>query len=139
MAVAFVSFSDVFVGRLAEQGLHDAGRPVVWMLTISSILSAPLLGFGYGTFSTVFPMFRDNSTSVYGIWSMAHNTYLEVFQGLGLLFGAMLIACVAILVWECVRGARTRKRGATIPTIAASVSVLVGIMLSSTSAFRFRR
>ena len=66
VAVAFVAFSDVFVGRLAEQGLHDAGRPVVWMLTIRSILSAPLLGFGYGTFSTVFPMFRDDSTSVYG-------------------------------------------------------------------------
>ena len=127
VAVAFVAFSDVFVGRLAEQGLSDAGRPVVWMLTIRSILSAPLLGFGYGTFSTVFPMFRDDSTSVYGIWSMAHNTYLEVFQGLGLLFGAMLIACVAILVWECVRGARTRKRGAIFPTIAASVSVLVGV------------
>ena len=126
VAATFVGFSDVFVGRLAEQGLHDAGRPVVWTLTIRSILSAPLLGFGYGTFSTVFPMFRDDSTSVYGVWAQAHNTYLEVFQGLGLLFGAMLIACVAVLVWGCVRGAR-RQRGATIPAIAASVSVLVGV------------
>ena len=39
----------------------------------------------------------------------------------------MLIACVAVLVWECVKGARTRKRDATIPAIAASVSVLVGV------------
>jgi hypothetical protein len=30
-------------------------------------------------------------------------------------------------VWECVKGARTRRRDATIPAIAASVSVLVGI------------
>jgi O-antigen ligase len=125
VATAFVSFSDLFVGRLTEQGLHDAGRPVVWMMTIRSILSAPLLGFGYGTFSTVFPMFRDDSTSVYGLWDKAHNTYLEIFQGLGLLFGAMLIACVAVLVWDCVKGARTRKRNATIPAIAAGVSILV--------------
>jgi O-antigen ligase len=126
VATAFVALSDVFVGRLTEQGLHDAGRPVVWKLTSRSILSAPLLGFGYGTFSTVFPMFRDDSTSVYGFWDKAHNTYLEIFQGLGLLFGAMLIACVAVLIWDCVKGARTRKRNATIPMIAASVSFLVG-------------
>jgi O-antigen ligase len=127
VASIFVAFSDVFVDRLTAQGLGDKGRPVVWVLTIRSILSAPLLGFGYGTFSAVFPMFRDDSTSVYGLWDKAHNTYLEIFQGLGLLFGAMLIACVAVLVWECVRGARTRQRGATIPAIAASVSVLVGV------------
>jgi O-antigen ligase len=72
-------------------------------------------------------MFRDDSTSVYGVWAQAHNTYLEVFQGLGLFFGAMLIACVAVLVWECVRGARTRQGGVTIPAIAASVSILVGV------------
>ena len=111
---------------LGSNGLHDAGRPVVWILTIRSILSAPLLGYGYGTFSAVFPMFRDDSIGVFGIWDKAHNTYLEIFQGLGLLFGAMLIACVAVLVWECVKGARTRRRDATIPAIAASVSLLVG-------------
>ena len=97
------------------------------MLTLRSLLSAPLLGFGYGTFAAVFPMFRDDSLSVYELWDKAHNTYLEIFQGLGLLFGAMLIACVVRLVWECVKGARTRKRGTTIPAIAASVSFLVGV------------
>ena len=95
-------------------------------MTIRSILSAPLLGYGYGTFSAVFPMFRDDSLGILGIWDRAHNTYLEIFQGLGLLFGAMLIACVVVLVWECVKGARTRRRDATIPAIAASVSLLVG-------------
>jgi hypothetical protein len=39
----------------------------------------------------------------------------------------MLIACVVNLVWKCAKGARTRKRGATIPAIAASVSFLVGV------------
>ena len=64
--------------------------------------------------------------SVWPLWDRAHNTYLEVFQGLGLLFGAMLIASVVIFVWDCLKGARTRLRDATIPAIAASVSFLVG-------------
>jgi O-antigen ligase len=126
VATAFAVFSDVLVGRLAEQGLHDQGRPVVWILTIKSILSAPMLGYGYGTFSVVFPMFRDDSISVYGLWDKAHNTYLEISQGLGLPFGAMLVTSVAVLVWKCVKGARERKRNAAIPAIAASASFLVG-------------
>jgi len=122
----FIAFSDVFVGRLTTQ-VYDLSRPAAWMLTLRSLLSAPLLGFGYGTFAAVFPMFRDDSLSTYELWDKAHNTYLEIFQGLGLLFGAMLIACVVNLVWKCAKGARTRKRGATIPAIAASVSFLVGV------------
>jgi len=127
VAAAFVGFGDVFVGRITDQALYDQGRPAVLIVTVRSILSAPLLGLGYGTFSSAFPMFRDDSTSIMGFWEKAHNTYLEVFQGLGLVFGAMLITCVVVLVWDCVKGARTRRRDATIPAIAASVSFLVGI------------
>ncbi|HEX4804129.1 MAG TPA: O-antigen ligase family protein [Myxococcaceae bacterium] len=126
VAGTFYTLGDAFVGRVAEQGLSDPGRPAVLILSIKSILSAPLLGYGYGTFEAVFPMFRDDSLSVNGLWDKAHDTYLEVFQGLGLLFGWMLLACVAMLVWQCLKVARTRKRNATIPAIAASVSVLVG-------------
>jgi hypothetical protein len=124
---AFIGFGDMFVGRVTTQGLYDASRVWVQGLTIDSILSAPLLGFGYGTFAVAFPMFRDDGMSIVGFWDKAHNTYLEIFQGLGLLFGGMLIACVVLLVWDCLRGARTRKHGATIPALAASVSFLVGL------------
>jgi hypothetical protein len=127
LGAALFVFGQVFFERIAEQGLYDEGRPRAMTLTIRSILSSPLLGFGYGTFPAVFSMFRDNSLSVWFLWDKAHNTYLEVFQDLGLLFGAMLIASAIMLVWDCLNGARTRKRNATIPAIAASVSFLVGV------------
>jgi O-antigen ligase len=127
VGAVFIGFGDVFVGRVTTQGLYDEGRLWVQSLTVRSILSAPLLGFGYGTFSVAFPMFRDDGMSIWGFWDKAHNTYLEIIQGLGLLFGTMLIACVVLLVWDCLNGARSRKRDATIPAIAASVSFLVGV------------
>jgi O-antigen ligase len=71
-------------------------------------------------------MFHDESMNIWTFWDKAHNTYLEIFQGLGLPFGAMLIACVVVLVWDCVKGARTRKRDTTIPAIAAGASLVVG-------------
>jgi O-antigen ligase len=71
-------------------------------------------------------MFRDQSISVEGVWEQAHNTYLEVFQGLGLVFGSMLVACVALLVLKCVNGAINRQDSMT-PRVAASVAILVGV------------
>jgi O-antigen ligase len=72
-------------------------------------------------------MFHDDSMSLWVYWDRAENTYLEVLQGLGLLFGAMLIGSVLALVFACVKGAKTRQRAVTIPTVAVGVSVLVGV------------
>jgi O-antigen ligase len=126
VGAVFVGFSDVFVGRIEAGGLYDQGRPRLFLVTILSILTSPVLGFGHGTFSAAFPMFHDESLNVWVYWDKAHNTYLETLQGLGLLFGTTLIASVAVLVWDCLKGARTRQRDATIPAIAGGVSFLVG-------------
>ena len=127
VGAVFVEYSNVFVGRIGAEGVYDLGRLHFFAVIVLSILTAPLLGLGYGAFSAAFPMFHDESVSIWSFWDKAHNTYLETFQGLGLLFGGMLIASVVVLVWDCVKGARTRQRNATIPAIAASVSVLVGM------------
>jgi O-antigen ligase len=86
-----------------------------------------LSGFGYGTFVDVFPMYRDRSISLVGVWEQAHNTYLEVFQGLGLVFGSLLVSSVLLLIWSCVQGAIGRRGNSTISCVAASVAFLVGI------------
>ncbi len=126
MAGTFLAFGDVTIGKIAQEGFRDANRIAVYLITMRSILAAPLLGYGYGTFIDVFPMFRDHSVSTWGQWQMAHNTYLEVFQGLGLIFGSMLVASIGLLVWRCVKGAMTRQTNETLPCVAASIAFLLG-------------
>ena len=99
----------------------------VYVITLRSILDAPLLGYGYSTFSDVFPMFRDHSISLEGIWAQAHNSYLEVFQGLGLIFGMALLVGIALLVVKCFKGAVERRAGLMVPAIATGVAFLVGV------------
>jgi O-antigen ligase len=94
---------------------------------IRSILDAPLIGYGYGTFRDIFPMFRDQSAGTFGKWDMAHNTYLEVFQGLGLLFGAMLVASIVLLALRCMKGAMTRQENEMIPCVGGAVAGLVAV------------
>jgi O-antigen ligase len=125
-AGVLAAFGDTFFGKVANVGLADQGRLSVDAMTLRSILDAPLLGYGYGTFADVFPMFRDRSVDVLGIYGQAHNTYLEVFQGLGLIFGSMLLASVVLLVLKCYKGAMVRQQ-ITVPCIATAVAFLVGV------------
>ena len=121
----FLLFGDRIVGRISEVGLTDAGRMAVYAIIAHSLLDAPFLGFGYGTFADVFPLYRDQSISPNGVWDMAHNSYLEVLQGLGLIFGGALIAALALLTWKCLHGAVSRRRNATAAIVAASAALLV--------------
>jgi hypothetical protein len=127
VAAAFLIFGDLVVGKITRQGFGDEGRMAVYTITMRSILGAPLLGYGYGTFADVFPMFRDQSVSTSGMWQMAHDSYLEVFQGLGLLFGSMLVASVVLLTLRCIKGATTRQQNEMMPCVAASVAFLLGV------------
>jgi O-antigen ligase len=127
VAATFLIFGDIVAGKIAQGGLGDESRIAVYMIALRSIIDAPLLGYGYGTFADVFPMFRDHSVGTWGKWSMAHNTYLEVFQGLGLLFGSMLVASVLMLVLRCLKGAITRQMNQMSSCVAASVAFLLGV------------
>jgi O-antigen ligase len=127
VAATFVIFGDVVAGKISQEGLRDQNRMAVYTIIIRSIVDAPMLGYGYGTFADVFPMFRDQSISTWGKWQMAHNTYLEVLQGLGLVFGSMLIASVGLLVLRCIKGAGRRQMNETLPCVAASIAFLLGM------------
>jgi O-antigen ligase len=126
-AAAFLVFGDVLFGKVSVVGLSDNARLSVYRITLGSILDSPLTGYGYGTFADVFPAFRDRSVAIGGRWLQAHDTYLEVLQGLGVFFGASLIACVVLLVLRCLRGATMRQENALVPALAASAGVLFGL------------
>jgi O-antigen ligase len=127
IATIVLGFGDMLLGSIEQRGVSDPNRVAVYLITLRSILDKPLLGFGYGTFIDVFPMYRDNSISVVGIWGQAHNTYLELFQGLGLVFGSMLIGAVVLLALRCAKGATRRRRNIMVPCVASGAACLVGV------------
>jgi O-antigen ligase len=127
VAAVFLVFGDAFVGRLGERGLADTNRIAVNALSLRSIKDAPLTGYGLGTFTDIFPLYRDRSISVFGVWEQAHDSYVEIFQGLGLVFGSMLLASVLILVIRCARGMVTRQEHVTFPRVAVACTCLVGV------------
>jgi O-antigen ligase len=127
IAIAFAFYGDRFVGRIVASSLEDASRLSVYAIVVHAIMDAPLLGFGYGTFADVFPMYRDQSIPTSGVWDLAHNTYLEVWLGLGLAAGTALMAAIGVLALKCLAGAVNRQRDSIAPVVATAATLLVGV------------
>jgi O-antigen ligase len=125
--VGIFVFGDFFAGRLLALGFESADRLAAYKLTVLSILDEPWKGFGYGTFEYVFPMYRDNSLSPYGFWDKAHNTYLEIIQGLGIPVAALFLFMLLFLALRCGHAALHRKSSATAPLVATAATVIVAL------------
>lgn len=124
---AIYGFGGTFFERLGSTELESSDRLAAYALTWRSILDSPLVGFGYGTFQEVFPMYRDTTVGPWGAWDRAHNTYLEVLQGLGLPAGALLVGVALALVGRCAVAAIRRNRNAAAPLVATAASFIVGL------------
>ena len=119
-------FSTALVDKITRAGLFDSNRFAMYRVTLRSIIDRPWFGWGYGTFIDVFPMYRDGSIGGSGTWSQAHNTYLEAVQGLGVVFGSIFAALIALVLFHCFQGAAMRRENATVPRLAVAVGILVG-------------
>jgi O-antigen ligase len=126
LAATFLVFGDHFRDRVAASGATDESRLAVYRIAARAVWDSPLLGFGYGTFADVFPMYRDRSIPTSGVWDLAHNTYLETWLGLGLAFGTALMAALGLLVLKCLVGSLRRRRDSVAPSVATAAALAVG-------------
>jgi exopolysaccharide production protein ExoQ len=108
VAVPFVAWlalnSNTILGMLGRDS-KLTGRLPLWDSTLQEIVSRPLFGFGYGAFWTTTE--ADGIRSRIG-WSApnAHNGFLEILLGLGLMGGAFFLIGLLRNLGLAVRAAR---------------------------------
>ena len=125
LGVAAFSYGDYFAERVLHQGFASDDRLAAYRLTLLSIADAPLLGFGWGTFREVLPLYRDSSLDPFPFWDLAHNSYLELYQGLGVPAATLFLIGLGALVGRCAYASLTRRNSATAPLVATCVTLIV--------------
>jgi O-antigen ligase len=80
------------LGRLDREGLSGEGRAEAYRSTLAMIDDHPWLGTGLGTFAAVFPAYRSDAVSSWGIWDRAHSTPLEIAAEMGVPLAAIVVA-----------------------------------------------
>ncbi len=78
-----------------------------------------MLGFGDGTFQEIFPMYRDKTLDFISFWGKAHNSYLELVQGLGVPVALLFVAAIVLLAGRSIVAALTRRQCITAPLAAS--------------------
>ena len=110
--------------RLADTNMEAArfcNLPAMWQIFLDNWL----LGTGFGTFEVIFPVYRDPSCGVTGIWTQAHNFWLEGLMGFGVLFAPIAIYCIWRLVHCFWVGIRTRRSQRFASYIGISAIILL--------------
>jgi O-antigen ligase len=79
--------SYIMRGQSAEDAYTVSGRTEVWDIAVKAFWEAPLFGHGYYSMTSTGTMY------VWGAerWQTAHNTYLHVLTGTGVMGYALLI------------------------------------------------
>lgn len=128
----FFVFGEPVISRMGLEA--EDGRWCAWASSLQMILERPLFGSGFGTFAEAFPEYRDpECLGSEGTWTRAHNSYLELLAGMGLIGGLGAVALLGILIRTLTAGVRTRKTLVAIPL--SSLGALVFVMMHS--AFDF--
>jgi O-antigen ligase len=107
--LVFVAFTSAtgLTARLLGTGGEDA-RFTVYPAIVGGIADRPLLGHGLGAFEDAFRVYVPEEIS--GLeWTFAHNTYLELAFGLGLVGAGAFLAAIGFIAFRILRGARIRR------------------------------
>ena len=117
------------IGRLDSEGLASGGRPEAYGSTVAMIRDHPWLGSGLGTFSWVFPAYRSNAWTSWGVWDRAHSTPLEIASDMGLPLAGIVMLGWAGIFSVLGFGLWTRNRDQII-LVAALTIAGIGILHS---------
>ena len=111
------------IDRYRESGEElETGRAVVWEDTARMALAFPLVGSGFGTFATVYPLFR--SPEVRRFYQHAHNDGLQVAAEGGVA-GVVLVAVLLATLAAHLVPALAGRKGALGAGIAAGLLVFL--------------
>ena len=112
------------IQRFEEEGFVDQGRLETYRSTLRMIADHPWFGTGLGTFVWSFPAYRSDF-SMWGVWTFAHSTPLELAADLGLPLTVVIGLAWLVVLVVLMRGVRTRRNDRIVPAGALAVAILI--------------
>ncbi len=92
----------------------------------AAIVNLPF-GTGLGTFQDVFPAYRNPACGIMGLWDKAHNSYLENFLELGVVYPILLLTGLFVVSKTLSYGYRNRRETRPFVTCGIGATLLVAL------------
>lgn len=102
IVISLIYFGQELLARFSSDSLSLGERSEQWALTLKAILDNPLRGYGGGSYSTVFQVYRVEADLRQVVFAQSHNYFLHIWleQGLvGLLiWGAIIVLSMLAMI-----------------------------------------
>jgi len=110
--------------RIDAGGLVEQGRLAAYRSTLRIISDHPWFGTGLGTFAWIFPTYRSENISIFGVWDRAHSTPLELAAEVGIPLALIIVVGWIVILLVLIRGAGRSRRDTVVPLGALAVSII---------------
>lgn len=126
--IIFSVSGDDLVSRLDVSGEElSSARVPLFIRAWEMIAHSPVSGVGLGNFRLGFFPYLDDTVMVARTWQSAHSTYLDLMSELGIVFAAALFVGIILLILDCWRGLKRRRRNTVFAVIGIGTTVLVAV------------
>ena len=129
IAISVFYFGQDLLARFTSDSLSLGERAQQWGMTLDAIMQNPLLGYGGGSYKTVFQIFRGDAELRQVVFAQSHNHYLHVWLERGLIgLGLWLVIWAAVLREAHRNSVRSRSsliRGTMIAALVVVTAALV--------------
>lgn len=122
------------LAQFSEESLQQRASPASRSLVAWK--DRAVLGFGAGTFYTVFPAYAAAEHS--GFYDHAHNDYVQILVETGLLGAALLAALVGLSFWRAVRVGLRPRRSVYLGVAVGGLMAMVGVLSQAFADFHFQ-
>lgn len=138
VVVSLVYFGQEIIARFASDALSIGERAEQWRITLAAIMENPIMGYGGGSYSTVFQIFRSDTELRQVVFAQAHNHYLHLWLERGLIGLGLWLS----IFWATIRQAHAasiQSRSSLVRgTMLAALVVIMAALIQSLVDFNLQ-
>jgi len=124
-------FGQTLLHRLSADALSLGERTLQWRITLEAILTNPWLGYGGGSYITVFQIFRADVDLREVVFAQSHNHYLHLWLERGLIGLALWLTIIVLIIFQCVGKLKNITSSLIRSVLVAGLIILISALTQS--------
>lgn len=124
-------FGQTLLHRFSADALSLGERTLQWRVTIEAILTNPWLGYGGGSYVTVFQIFRADVDLREVVFAQSHNHYLHLWLERGLIGLALWLTIFALIIVQCLAKLKNVTSSLIKSVLVAGLIILISALTQS--------
>ena len=134
-----IFFGQDIMQRFTYGFLTIGERKTQWILTWQAIEQQWLLGYGGGSYATVFQIVREHAPLRQVTYAQSHNYYLHIWLEQGLIGLSLWLGFIVLVVKTAIRSLSHSRSSMTRSTTIACLIVIIAALLQSLVDFNLQK